>query len=380
MALAGAAGVLLGAQTAGRRAERPRYRPFALQATEISGEIAGAYRYICGALLRDDFSAAELDAARWNIWQGDDGVRVATSGGRLVIAGRSSPAAPRRDLWPRGPAHVGAVSPTFAATDVVAVAHVSASRPVTPAMGWALYTVHLCCTVPDLYTEVSYGTAGGDTVGWDRKTVGLTAADVTATTRQWDLSAATVVIEHDAAVGVERAWLIAEGERHALGPPAPLPRSGSRLELKTLLGFPGLDVRMEVEYAALYPHPARHPLRVYVCRRMVTPVVPAPGVEVALTTAHGVSAAVSDGDGWAWLRLPADAVYPLGGTFVLRQAGVVLGEARVAAREVEGIYPGDTWGFQLRPRTDSPADGYSSQTTRKPSEAALCSAGPRSLR
>jgi hypothetical protein len=300
--------------------------------------------HVSGALLADDFNGQNLDTATWRVWQQDAGLSVEQKNGELVVSGRTgkphgiSPEARHR--------FTGIVSKRrYLPSAAVLLAKFRVPGGLKAAAGLERYMVHFCAHVPDYYTEMIFGREPDGRRGWFYSSASPYGYR-SSTAGQWNPDEYQLVrIEHDSARQVSRAYVRAGGAWRPAGEPQKLFISAVQVELKLNIPQDGLAVEARFDDCRLYPSPQAAPVRILVYK-VPTPGFVFPSVSVRLLREDGqtvIGAGITDAGGICTLVLPSELAYPIGGWLQLHWNGQDLGRARIPARGVQGLYPGDLW-------------------------------------
>lgn len=359
------------------------------------------HRVTSGALIKDNFNSGRVDSAVWEQMSSEDpGIKVGFQNGQLRIWGTSAPIPDdklRKDvsLMCR---YAGLYSRAFSATDVSLACRVQMPSGICTEPGDHVAAVHLCGVLPDCYAEVLFGKFEGKItaqiirnyypnllVSYSGTRICVKAVNTTfQDARGWWLAIVgqdlgrpiyrvsnspipeqgderttfhDVLVEYDQPTRLARGYLKVGKQWTQLGKTEKVMRGLTRVELK-LRDFSPLsgtyrDVRFDD--CRLYPNPRRNPVRIVLvdsgCAAGDEFLQREESFRVALYTAdaerkiseeytdHGV-AELSVVD-HAWLAFPVSA------SVRVYQGDVELSRAQIVAHDVEGLYPGDVWSFDL---------------------------------
>lgn len=310
-----------------------------------------------GALLTEDFAGGDVDFQTWRLMPFINREWVSVKEGALSIAGRLQ--RPQRNILfmnsAGGLVHLGLVSRRFPTADVVAVARMRAvSLPATQDGEWSS-VFHLCSSVPDYFSEIRFGSLREGGLGWSFASQDERQSMSRALPAFGDESARfyTVKVERDGPARVMTGYVEGANGWVKLGEAANTNLFTARLELKIVGHTDGADLDTRFDDVRLYPHPDRTPVRFVLTAAFPTFSYPAAGAEslaLKLYEADGTTL-IGEGrratDGAFDVTLSRELTFPIGAVVRLLHNGKEVGAARITAKGVEGLYPGDVWGVNL---------------------------------
>jgi len=314
--------------------------------------IARIERVVCGALFSDSFSRGVLDENLWTVIRQDPGLKVTAREEQLRIWGTTTNE--------HGPHTTGVVSRPFAETDVVVVASIRpASGLLESDKGTEGYHVKLNCPVLHHYYQLSFGCPQEGAPGWfacyvDEK--GRLKPDEPRIERLMneEFIYVNVVIEHEAASGYARAWIVAgEGKERRVLPVASrrtvaMAAAGVEITLTTTLV--GVERDMQVRAVRMYRRQENAPL---VCAVSLASGAALANAVVQVTALDGktmIGQGTTGSDGIARIVLKGDAstLFPVPVIFkFLRQAREVARATVCSVDGENGVYPADVWAVVL---------------------------------
>jgi hypothetical protein len=300
-----------------------------------------------GAYLADDFSEG-LDERTWRVVRPDPGLEIGVEDGCLRIWGRTTvparcvTAVSSRWLYP---------SDSMCLVDMYAPT--SMTQPGTYGFG-----VHLAGRLTGDGAEPVGGSGGADVlfarmagrVGWFHGDAGdaripllgghpspaliPAAGDETTTFRTVRVAYTEGghLLETSVLHGTEWIWV---------GQTRRLLKTVVAATLQVEAAGAGLALDVRFRNVRLFPHPARHPVRVVLGRGRVER-----RLRVALSALEARENrldAVMDEPDTALLSLPGDALFPMSGRMEVFGNGRLLDEQVVEGKGVGGLYPGDVY-------------------------------------
>ena len=318
----------------------------------------------CAAVLRDDFRNDQWNKDLWTPWKQDNNLRVYCKDDALRVTGTSG------DPVPVCTNHhefrfTGLVSRQHIQRDVVLACDMTVLAPLPTGPTRARYLVHLCGANPDYFFDTGLGHEPDGRNGWMFVPIG--EGYPFSHDHQWPFRSLdeippeglrTIVTEHDAATKATRAYVVSGSTWHPLGEHRVF-LTTTQVEIKVDVPYDGIEVDVAYDNVRIYPRPQNAPAR-FVLIRPPFPGFPLPNARVTLLDTDGeiLASGTSDSDGEAALTLPADRLYPLGGTLRIEFNGEIAGEGAIKAGGVEGLYPGDIWRVSMPDRFREERQGY----------------------
>lgn len=322
-----------------------------------SGVITSLVSVSRGALLTDDFSGGDVDFQTWRLMPFINREWVSLKDGALSIAGRLQ--RPQQNILfmnsQGSPAHLGMASRRFPTADVVAVLRLRAvSLPATQGGEWSS-ALHVCSSIPDYFSEIRFGSLREGGLGWSFASQDVRPSFSRPLPAFGDEATRfyTVKVERDGPSGVMTGYVEGASGWVKVGEARNTNLFAARLELKTIGSVDGVDLDTRFDDVRLYPHPDRTPVRFVVTAAFPMFSYPAAGaesLEMKLFEADGTTP-IGDGrraaDGAYDVALSREHTFPIGAVVKLYRGGAEVGSARIPAKGVDGLYPGDVWGVNL---------------------------------
>lgn len=338
----------------------------------------------CGALLRDNFNAPSLDTNVWLTQSLDPGLSVSVQNGEVVLRGTSA-RIPEDTFHKDASAlcrYVGIYSPKFPQVDVCLAARVRMPSGISAEPGDHTVGVHLCGLLPDCYSEVLFGKFDAKTSGetWNKYGPPRLRNASWQDARGWWFAIVNqdpgrpvyrvsgtplpergdererfydTLVDYDEPTRLSRGFLKIGDRWVQLGEAETVIRGISRIELKLRNLTPLYGAYREARFddCRLYPNPRRHPIRFVVVQEGEMPYR-APALRVALYTydgTHKVSESYTDQFGITYLPVNdlAWVAFPVSASVRIFRGEQEIASARMEARDVQGLYPGDVWSFDL---------------------------------